>query len=134
MMSSTIYISTVSRHWCTMKLNNLQQLQLFIPAGTRILGDKFHLFPRPASVHYTLLQSLDINLIEAVQEKNTKKDSIVASGHSQTLTSRGLLVHKGYPPITHYCTGLLILDHSYLVGNLTKSKIAETKTLEPLES
>ncbi len=30
--------------------------------------------------------------------------------------------------------GLLILDHSYLVGNLTKSKIAETKALEPLKS
>ncbi len=28
----------------------------------------------------------------------------------------------------------LILDHSYLVGNLTNSKIAETKTLEPLKS
>jgi hypothetical protein len=26
------------------------------------------------------------------------------------------------------------LDHSYLVGNLTNSKIAETKALEPLKS
>jgi hypothetical protein len=25
------------------------------------------------------------------------------------------------------------LDHSYLVGNLTNSKIAETKALEPLK-
>jgi hypothetical protein len=39
-----------------------------------------------------------------------------------------------YPPITYYWTGLLILDHSYLVGNLTNSKIAETKALEPLKS
>ncbi len=39
-----------------------------------------------------------------------------------------------YPPITYYWTGLLILDHSYLVGNLTISKIAETKALEPLKS
>ncbi len=31
------------------------------------------------------------------------------------------------PPITYYWTGLLILDHSYLVGNLPNSKIAETK-------
>jgi hypothetical protein len=41
---------------------------------------------------------------------------------------------KTYLPITYYWTGLLILDHSNLVGNLTKSKIAETKALEPLES
>ncbi len=34
------------------------------------------------------------------------------------------------PPITYYWTGLLILDHSYLIGNLTNSKIAETKALE----
>ncbi len=39
-----------------------------------------------------------------------------------------------YPPITYYWTGLLILDHSYLVVNLTNSKIAETKALEPLKS
>jgi hypothetical protein len=38
------------------------------------------------------------------------------------------------PPITYYWTGLLILDHSYLVGNLTNSRIAETKVLEPLKS
>jgi hypothetical protein len=37
-------------------------------------------------------------------------------------------------PITYYWTGLLTLDHSYLVGNLTSPKIAETKALEPLES
>ncbi len=36
------------------------------------------------------------------------------------------------PPITYYWTGLLILDHSYLVRNLTNSKVAETK--EPLQS
>jgi hypothetical protein len=39
-----------------------------------------------------------------------------------------------YPLITYYWTGLLILDQSYLVGNLTDSKIAETKALEPLKS
>ncbi len=39
-----------------------------------------------------------------------------------------------YPPITYYWTGLLILDHSYLVGNMTISKIAGTKALEPLKS
>ncbi len=41
---------------------------------------------------------------------------------------------KQYPLITYYWTSLLILDHSYLVGNLTISKIAETKALEPLKS
>ncbi len=39
-----------------------------------------------------------------------------------------------YPPITYYRTGLLILDNEYLVGNLTDSKIAETKASEPLKS
>jgi hypothetical protein len=39
-----------------------------------------------------------------------------------------------YPPITYYWTGLLILDHSYLVGNLTSSKIAQRKVLELLKS
>jgi hypothetical protein len=39
-----------------------------------------------------------------------------------------------YPTITYYWTVPLILDHSYLVGNLTNSKIAETKALEPLKS
>ncbi len=38
------------------------------------------------------------------------------------------------PPIAYYWTGLLILDHSCLVGNLTNSKIAETKALEPPKS
>jgi hypothetical protein len=41
---------------------------------------------------------------------------------------------RGYPPITYYWTGLLILDHSYLVEKLTNSKIAETKAVEPLKS
>jgi hypothetical protein len=38
------------------------------------------------------------------------------------------------PTITYYWTVPLISDHSYLVGNLTNSKIAETKALEPLKS
>jgi hypothetical protein len=32
-----------------------------------------------------------------------------------------------YPPITYYWTVPLILDHTYLVGKLTSSKIADTK-------
>jgi hypothetical protein len=42
--------------------------------------------------------------------------------------------NEEYPPITDFWTGLLILDPSYLVGNLTNSKIAETKALESLRS
>jgi hypothetical protein len=42
--------------------------------------------------------------------------------------------HMLYPSITYYWTVHLILDHSDLVGNLTNSKIAETKALEPLKS
>ncbi len=38
------------------------------------------------------------------------------------------------PPITYYWTGILILNHSYPVENLTNSKIAEAKALEPLKS
>jgi hypothetical protein len=38
-----------------------------------------------------------------------------------------------YPTITYYWTVPIILDHSYLVGNLTHSKIAETKAFEPLK-
>ncbi len=37
------------------------------------------------------------------------------------------------PPITYYWTVLLILDHSYLHGNLTNSKITGTRALEPLK-
>ncbi len=36
-----------------------------------------------------------------------------------------------YPPITYFWTVLLISDHSYLVENLTYSKVAETKALDP---
>ncbi len=39
-----------------------------------------------------------------------------------------------YPRITYYWTVPLILDHSYLIGNLINSKIAEAKVLEPLKS
>jgi hypothetical protein len=48
--------------------------------------------------------------------------------------TRALSLDYIYPTITYYWTGLLILDHSYLVANLTNSKIAETKALEPLKS
>jgi hypothetical protein len=37
------------------------------------------------------------------------------------------IFHRVYPPITYSWTVPLILDHPYLVGNLTNSKIADTK-------
>jgi hypothetical protein len=43
-------------------------------------------------------------------------------------------VYKCYPTITYYWTVPLILDRSYLVGNLENSNIAETKALGPLKS
>jgi hypothetical protein len=54
----------VSIQWCYSRMAmRLKQLQLYVLAGTRILGDKYHLSPGPVSLHYTLLQTLDINLI-----------------------------------------------------------------------
>ncbi len=47
---------------------------------------------------------------------------------------RGIEGTYRYPTITYYWTVPLILDHSYLVGNLTNSKVPETKALEPLKS
>jgi hypothetical protein len=41
-------------------------------------------------------------------------------------TSNVLNVTKSYPPTTYYWTVPLILEHSYLVGKLTSSKIADT--------
>jgi hypothetical protein len=38
-----------------------------------------------------------------------------------------LIPPVNYSPITYYWTVPLILDHSYLVGRSTSSKIAETK-------
>jgi hypothetical protein len=45
-----------------------------------------------------------------------------------------LPMHQKYHTITYYWTVPLILDYSYLVGNLSNSKIAETKALELLKS
>jgi hypothetical protein len=48
----------------------------------------------------------------------------------RTVETQKLLYHRfyfRYHPITYYWTVPLILDHSYLVGKLTNSKIADTK-------
>jgi hypothetical protein len=50
------------------------------------------------------------------------------------ITLTNFLQDLEYPTITYYWRVPLILDHSYLFGNLTNSKIAETKALETLES
>jgi hypothetical protein len=52
----------------------------------------------------------------------------------QSVSNNPEKFQANYPQITYSWTGLLISDHSYLVGNLTNSKVAETKTLEPLKS
>jgi hypothetical protein len=41
----------------------IQQLQLYVLAGTRILGDHYHLSPQLLFVYNTLLQIIEINLI-----------------------------------------------------------------------
>jgi hypothetical protein len=43
-------------------------------------------------------------------------------------------INEGTKIIPLIWTVPLILDHLYLVGNLTNSKIPETKALEPLKS
>jgi hypothetical protein len=65
---------------------------------------------------------------------NCSKSPVVPENNILVLVSTKNTVPHPLPPITHYWTGLLILDHSYLVGNLTNSKIAETKALESLKS
>jgi hypothetical protein len=53
------------RAWIPVKLilAFLQQLQLYVSAGTRILGDNYHLSPQLLFVYYTLLQIIEIKLI-----------------------------------------------------------------------
>jgi hypothetical protein len=51
---------------------------------------------------------------------------------SNYITSQIIILK--YPKITYYWTVALILDHPYLVGNSTNSKIPETKALDPLKS
>jgi hypothetical protein len=62
---------------------------------------------------------------EVIFEKKKKTSS-------KLITPALILIFKKcihYTATTYYWTGLLILDHSCLVGNLKNSKIAETKTL-----
>ncbi len=60
--------------------------------------------------------------------------SIHSNYNSESKISQGIINLEYYPTITYYWTVSLKLDHSYLVGNLTNSKIAETKALELLKS
>ncbi len=48
-------------------------------------------------------------------------------------TFKSQSINWGYLPITYFWTGLIILHHSYLVGNLTNSKNAERKSSKPLK-
>jgi hypothetical protein len=59
------------------------------------------------------------------EEKNACDIQLLVTGKN---------INKEEMENTHYWTVPLILDLSYLVGNLTNSKIAETKALEPPKS
>jgi hypothetical protein len=61
-----------------------------------------------------------------------KTDEVAAADFDQRLGEPDS--QRKYPTITYYWTVPLMLDHSYLVGNLTNSKIAEAKALETLKS
>ncbi len=84
-------------------------------------------FKRTFLIHYDLMiekPGLKIKMLIVLRMRR---------GQSLSLVLVSCLL-ANIPPITYYWTGLLILDQSYLVGNLTNSKIAETKALEPLKS
>jgi hypothetical protein len=72
-----------------------------------------------------LARLMSIVSLKGKQESRTAAaaDEVARHGHRLTI----------YTPITYHWTGLLILDHPYLVENVTNSKIAETKALEPLK-
>jgi hypothetical protein len=72
----------------------------------------------------SMVEFLPINycIYSAVSEK--KKLLLESSLYDVAFLDYG---SRRYQPITYYWTVPLILDHSYLVGRLTSSKIADTK-------
>jgi hypothetical protein len=68
------------------------------------------------------------------EEVNIHQSTLASSHVCYEFFILVFIVQGCYPAITYYWTGLLILDHSHLVGYLTNSIIAETKALEPLKS
>ncbi len=88
--------------------------------------------------NFSFLLSRRLTKIKHVQQKNKWKRKFRKSLDMQTWFNSffmyNLDVSNVVPPITYSCTGLLILDNSYLVGKLTNSIIAETKALVPLKS
>ncbi len=76
-------------------------------------------FPEIILLSTTQSWTKDIqDLKKLIFEKQKKRKKSLCLGN-QSL--------ERYPPITYYWTVPLILDHTYLVGKLTSSKIAETK-------
>jgi hypothetical protein len=61
---------------------------------------------------------------QAVSSKGYLESVIDFDGVNTEIFGRG---SQDIPPITYYWTVPLILDHSYLVGKSTSSKIADTK-------
>jgi hypothetical protein len=78
--------------------------------------------------------SLHPTLLTTLLSFSFHSDFMYPLGAEAQIFSSTWIVPRDYPTITYYWTAPLILDHSYLVGNLTNSKIAETKALEPLKS
>ncbi len=62
---------------------------------------------------------------EVGHEEGAKVSQKLASFQSLSDTGGKKKFHQ--PPITYYWTVPVILDHSYLVGKLKSSKIADTK-------
>jgi hypothetical protein len=69
-----------------------------------------------------------------IQELFILRKLIIHSTDNKSSKNSLIVVYYMYLTITYYWIGLLILDHLYLVGNLTNSKIAETKAKERLKS
>jgi hypothetical protein len=96
--------------------------------------------PRPAgqirrrwrprfTAHYPWYVQISLCLVSMRIDANIQPSvSFQRTSFAITCFKRGFYLK---PPITHYWTVPLFLDHSYPVGNLTNSKIAETKASEP---
>ncbi len=72
----------------------------------------------------TLLHCQSMALLVSLREK---KNTHVKKKNAFLEKEENLTVSETNPPITYYWTVPLILDHSYLVEKLTRSKIDDTK-------
>jgi hypothetical protein len=81
----------------------------------------------------TLQLDTELNNIKKLQQDILLKDKLLEAADSEKAQLREensqlqAVSLVQYPMITYYWTVPLFLDHSYLVGKLTSSKIADTK-------